>query len=99
MWHTCQQALNNSSVADVMPFHNREVLGQEGTHGRIATVWFHWADCVRVVVPGMLRTCRTRIFYRTVRNISGIQAEVKGCDKKKKAVGSRSACASLASDF
>ena len=71
-----------------MPFHNGEVLGQEGTHGRIPTVWFHWAACVRVVVPGVLRTCRTRIFCRSGRNISGVQADVEGCDKTKKAVGS-----------
>ena len=61
MWHTCQQALNNSSVADVMPFHSGEVLGQEGTQGRVTTVLLHWADCVRVVVLGLLRKCTTSI--------------------------------------
>ena len=86
VWHTCQQALN-SSVAHVMPFQSGKVLGQEGTHGRIATVWLHWADCVRVVVPGMLPTCTTRIFVDQEETFLKFRRKSRVVTKRKKAVG------------
>ena len=90
----------NSSVAHVMPFQSGKVLGQEGTHGRIATVWLHWADCVRVVVPGLLRTCRTTIFVDQEETFLEFRRKSEVVTKRKKRqLGVQSACASHASDL
>ena len=64
-----------------------EVLGQEGTQGRIATAWLHWGDCVRVVVSGLLRTCRTTIFVDQEETSLEFRRKSEVVTKRKKAVG------------